>query len=48
MDDPRLPDAGRSLVRGLTDQPLSLLTVDQLLRRAVAQAPGAEAAVFVE
>ncbi|MBQ0944545.1 AMP-binding protein [Ideonella sp. 4Y16] len=48
MDDPRLPDAGRSLVRGLTDQPLSGLTVDQLLRRVVDQAPSAEAAVFVE
>jgi fatty-acyl-CoA synthase len=48
MDDPRLPDAGRSLVRGLTTPPLSSLTVDQLLRRAVDQAPTAEAAVFVE
>ena len=46
--DPRAPQAGMSLVRGLDEPPLIQLTVDALLRAAVQRDPEGTAAVFRE
>lgn len=45
---PRLPRGGLSHVVGPHDEPLSTLTVHGLLARTARQAPGRDAAVFVE
>ncbi len=46
--DPRRPQGGLSHVRGLTDEPLSELTVHRLLEAAVRRWPGRDAVVFTE
>ncbi len=48
QNESRLPQGGLSHVRGRTDEPLSELTVHQLLEAAVRRWPGRDAVVFCE
>jgi len=48
MTDPRVPLEGLSVVRGLTDEPLSDATIHRLFTAAVARFPQRCAAVFAE